>query len=433
MGHALPRFDGDVWAPDLVQHDGKFYIYYKSSYGNRVVWAEDMAGPWSEPVGLSVGGIDPGHVVGEDGRRYIHLSGGRVIGLRQDGLAVEGESEQVYEGWPIPADWCVECFALEGPKLVQHGGYYHLVSAQGGTAGPATSHMVVTARSRHPLGPWENNPHNPIVRTQSSDELWWSRGHGTIFDDAAGNWWVIYHGYRKDFVTLGRQTLLQAVTWTEEGWPVLDVSRALPEAPPKGERRDALRRPNVGTMWRFSNSDGKGRIGACADGIRMAGIGPLEQTTEPMMMIPSDLAYEVEVAVHPPEVGAVSWLCLFYDPGAWVGIARDEHGLRVGARGTLQPPRMTMPPSPDGTVRLRIRNDQHVVTMHWAMAGSGQDWRPLPPTREMSGWHHNTFGEFLSLRAGLHVSGTGGGAFSDFVYRPLPEAGKPIDHVAPTS
>ena len=60
-----------------------------------------------------------------------------------------------------------------------------MISAVGGTAGPPTSHMVIVARSRSIHGPWENCPHNPIVRTVDPEERWWSRGHATMFEGRA--------------------------------------------------------------------------------------------------------------------------------------------------------------------------------------------------------------------------------------------------------
>ena len=81
-----------------------------------------MRGPWSEPIDLGIrGAIDPGHVVGEDGRRYLFVSGIRRIGLADDGLSTVGELEQVYDGWRYPDDWITEAYALEGPKLFRSG------------------------------------------------------------------------------------------------------------------------------------------------------------------------------------------------------------------------------------------------------------------------------------------------------------------------
>ena len=73
---------GSVWAPDLVKHQGRYYIYFPartSSYrSNYVIWADDIRGPWSAPVDLKIGQIDPGHAVGPDGRRYLFMSAGHI-------------------------------------------------------------------------------------------------------------------------------------------------------------------------------------------------------------------------------------------------------------------------------------------------------------------------------------------------------------------
>ena len=81
--------------------------------------------------------------------------------------------------------------------------------------------MAVAARARHPLGPWENAPCNPLAHTASRFDKWWCKGHGTVFQDHRGGWWIVYHAYEKDYLNLGRSALLQGVTWTEDGWPVV--------------------------------------------------------------------------------------------------------------------------------------------------------------------------------------------------------------------
>jgi hypothetical protein len=91
------------------------------------------------------------------------------------------------------------------------------VSAQGGTAGPSTSHMIVVARAKSPAGPWENMPSNPLLRTRDRAERWWSQGHGTILEAADGTWWVVYHAFENGYRTLGRQTLLMPIEWTADG------------------------------------------------------------------------------------------------------------------------------------------------------------------------------------------------------------------------
>lgn len=142
-----------MWAPDFVAHNGMYYIYYPAGRTNWVVTASSPAGPWSKPINLGIKGIDPGHTAGPDGKRYLHMSGGDFVELTADGLAIAGEVRHVYNGWRYPDDWVVEAYSLEGPKITVHDGYYYLTAAVGGTAGPPTSHMAVSSRSRTPWGP----------------------------------------------------------------------------------------------------------------------------------------------------------------------------------------------------------------------------------------------------------------------------------------
>ncbi|RYD40593.1 MAG: xylan 1,4-beta-xylosidase, partial [Verrucomicrobiaceae bacterium] len=208
IGPALTRPLGSVYALDIAKHQRRYFIYIpvrvppvdgvppEQPFRTYVIHAKSMHGPWSEPIDLGINGyIDPGHAVGEDGRRYLFLNEGMRVPLTDDGLATAGALEKVYDGWPIPEEWEIEGVYLEGPKLLRHNGWFYMFSGEGGTAGPPTSHMVIVARSQSIHGPWENCPHNPIVRTASRDEPWWSRGHATPVQGPAGDWWMVYHGY----------------------------------------------------------------------------------------------------------------------------------------------------------------------------------------------------------------------------------------------
>ena len=170
LAAALDQPLGSVFAVDLCKHDGRYFIYIpiiptavSTGMGNQsrifVIRADRIEGPWSEPVALDIRGyIDPGHAVGEDGRRYLFLSGVSRVRLSDDGLAVDGPIEAAYTGWQYPDDWIVEAFALEGPKILRRRDWFYLISAVGGTAGPPTGHMVIAARSRSIRGPWRIAP-----------------------------------------------------------------------------------------------------------------------------------------------------------------------------------------------------------------------------------------------------------------------------------
>lgn len=322
LGHAITRNVGAIWAPDIVKHQGRYFIYFPARTGehrsNFVVWADDIRGPWSDPIDIGLGGyIDPGHAVGEDGKRYLFLSGGDYVQLADDGLSVVGTPKHVYDGWRYPQSWDVEAYAQEGPKIHFREGWYYMTTAVGGTAGPPTGHMVITARSRSIHGPWQNAPNNPITRTQSASEPWWSRGHATVIEGTDGRWWMMYHGYENGFWTLGRQTLLDPIEWTDDGWFVArggDLGQPLRKpsgsalAPHGMALSDDFRGGRLGPQWAFFNpgSDEYRRLRFSGDGLVMQGKGSAPRDASPLTTIAGDPAYqfEVELEVAPGAVGA---------------------------------------------------------------------------------------------------------------------------------
>ncbi len=420
---ALQEFFGDVWAPEIVHHKGKFYIYSRSTHGNFVITAPAIEGPWSKPVLLKVGEIDPGHVVGPDGKRYLHFSGGNAVGLSDDGLSVMGELKKVYDGWPIPESWRIECPCLESPKLFFKDGYYHLISAQGGTAGPSTSHMAVQARSSTPLGPWENSPYNPVIRTQSRQEKWWSRGHGTVFEAPAGNWWIVYHAYDRDARTLGRHTLMEPVEWTVDGWlksragqdPILPIPvPKLPSAPlPPMELSDDFTGPELGIQWQFWDEYDPSRFQFRDHAIVVKGKGKSPADCNPMTIMAGDLAYEVTVDVE-VERKAQAGMVLFYNPYAYVSMGIGDGALWAGVRASL---RRTNIPVSGNRMTLRIVFDHNEVD--FLMGPDEHSLKKVFDSQDVSGYSQSAFGGFLALRPALYSAGEGNAIFRNFRYRKL--------------
>ena len=229
--YMFENFPIGMWAPDLVKV-GDTYYYYDFAATERphwnhgdvyVSWTKDIwKGGWSEPsiVRANIPSIDPGHVVGEDGKRYLFMSQNMMFPLTDDGLKAAGPYKIVYPDWPIPDDFDIEGQCTESPKLVWHNGWLYLTTAQGGTGGPSTAHMVTSLRSRSVFGPWELNPYNPIKHTYSDDETWQRKGHGTLIEGPDGeHWYLLYGGYPKGYRdTVNKATLLEPVEWTEDGW-----------------------------------------------------------------------------------------------------------------------------------------------------------------------------------------------------------------------
>jgi xylan 1,4-beta-xylosidase len=427
IGPALFKNVGSVWAPDLVKHRGRYYIYfpgigpYRSNY---VVWADSIRGPWSEPIDLRIGRIDPGHAVGPDGKRYLFLSAGYVVPLADDGLSLSGPEKKIYDGWKYPEDWIVEGFAQEGPKILKRGEYYYMVLAEGGTAGPPTGHMIVSARSKSIDGPWENSPYNPIVRTRSADEPWWSKGHGTLIEAPGGRWFIVYHAYEKGFYTLGRQALLEPIEWTPDGWfrtsgadPAAPIAKPAGTAVPHGFAfSDDFSRDRMGVQWSFYKGTDTDRARyRYQDGslvLQAKGKSPVD--CSPLWFVTGDHAYEIEVRID-ADAGATAGLLLFYSSRLYAGLGFSAGNFIMHSYGLDRPG--SKPSNVGQTLWIRIRNDRHIMTMHYSV--DGRTWERYDRGMELSGYHHNVAYEFLSLRPALYAAGSGEVRFSGFKYRAL--------------
>lgn len=394
---------GTVWAPEILYHEKKYYLYFPTDKGgNYVITADSPEGEWSEPVRLDVAGIDPGHIAGKDGKRYLYVNGGRMVELSSDGLRALTKEKQVYAGWTYPEDWVVECFCLESPKLFYKEGYYYMVSAQGGTSGPSTGHMAVVARSRQVDGPWENSPHNPLVHTYSPVEPWVSKGHGTLFDDSRGNWYIVYHAYEPDNRPMGRATLIEPVEWTPEGWPRLKNT-----APAKKEQyviypntrlqSDSFDSGQLHWQWSFWGLDTMDDYSTGKGSVVLKGT---ENKLKALTAIASDADYEMTVELE--TAGEVeTGLALMVNDNRYVGIGLKDgvvQGLSQGkpAWGKIEA---------KGCKYLRLRVEKYTVGVSYSI--DGKEWKTYPHGFDASGYHTNMLGGFLSLKPSILCKGSG--------------------------
>ena len=156
---------------------------------------------------------------------YTRHGGGRHGGVYQAVLDVatgelDGEPRLIWEGtggiWP------------EGPHLYHLGEWYYLLISEGGTS---YDHSLTVARSRSPWGPFEPCPHNPLITHRDlPGEPLQAVGHADLVDTPDGSWWMVMHGIRPldRAHHIGRETLLAPVTWSDDGWPVVNAGEPLP-------------------------------------------------------------------------------------------------------------------------------------------------------------------------------------------------------------
>ena len=411
----MPEYDGSAMAPDLLKYGDTFYIYYPAAGTNWVIWAKDIKGPWSKPVDLKVSGIDPGHIVDKQGNRYLYVDKGEVIRLTEDGLSTIGKKQKVYEGWLYPDKWDTECMCLESPKLNYHNGYYYLTSAQGGTAGPATSHMVVSARSKSIMGPWENSPYNPVVHTYSATDNWWSKGHGTLIDDVNGNWWIVYHAYAKGYHTLGRQTLIEHIEWTADGW-YRTKSTATSIKPDKQikhgiELSDDFNEANLGLQWTFWKEYVPKALTFDNGTLWMKAKGRTPADGRLLLTTAEDKNYETQVEINIGN-GNTGGLVLFYNENAYAGVVSDGKKFIVYQNASKQ---LELPNELGKRFIAKIHNQGNNLRI--MVSKDSKEWITLAENVDVSQMHHNNYHGFYALRIGLLSAGKGRAGFKQFRYK----------------
>lgn len=248
----LPSAKG-IWAPCLTycEKEDMFYVVYgimnsmNARYfdvDNFLIKAKDIKGPWSEPVYIHSSGFDASILHDDDGRKYIvSLEWETREGYEKPGAIcmVEYDDEkQEIIGFPKRIwNGGTDRGCIEAPHLYHHGDYYYIMCAEGGTG---YNHCVTMGRSKDVWGPYEKDPMNPIVTSTpgysnerqdpdhlkpkyyNPDSVLQKSGHGSFVDTQNGETYLV-HLCSRPFVpelrcTLGRETAIQKMMWTQDGW-----------------------------------------------------------------------------------------------------------------------------------------------------------------------------------------------------------------------
>jgi beta-xylosidase len=332
------------------------------------------------------------------------MSGGDLHPLAPDGLSITGTPIYIYKGWPIPEEWDIESFSLEGINLKKIGDYYYLLAAEGGTAGPPTGHMVVQARSRSVEGPFENAPNNPLLRTQSPDEQWWSQGHGQVIEGLHGELFMTFHAYEKGFLTLGRQNLICQLEMGKDGWLQLKKGKIdLPQPIRKTEKGIS------DFVWQSYKEGITDRAVITSDSIVLKAEGKTPLDSSPLLLRAGDHSYEVVARLELSDPNTLGGLILFYDNQRNFGFGFGREMPLRFRNGAVSRTRSLFDIKPDASgktvVWVKIRNTNHIISGWYSP--DGKAWHKYPWGYDMSGFHHNTLGEFLSVRPGIFAAGDG--------------------------
>lgn len=242
VGYAMARIDGltEYWAPEVVERDGVFYLFYAGNRKMRVATAGSPSGPFVD-CGVELFPNLPFSIDGHPfrdpatGEWYLFFArdfldvdrvgtGLAVVRLGDDMKSVVGEPQTVLTAF---ADWQIyernremygkvyDWHTIEGPWVVKHGGQYVLFYAASNWQ--TANYGVGFATADHPMGPWRDggDTDGPKVLCGRGTNLV-GPGHIAVVQHAVGDTdFIVYHSWNA--AKTKRMMCIDPLEWTPEG------------------------------------------------------------------------------------------------------------------------------------------------------------------------------------------------------------------------
>jgi GH43 family beta-xylosidase len=243
----------EIWAPELHEINGTWYIYYAGSDGNNVnhrMWvvsndsADPLIGTWTDEGEIELPddkwAID-GSPVRIDGQWYFAWSGWEGdINVAQNIYLAKMDSPTEVSGERSllirpEADWetnGTNPTVTEGPQFITHEGRQFLFYSAGGCWRDGYSiGALVLETGTDPLvaANWSRLPSNPLFTSNRSGGAY-GPGHNSFFKSPDGTEdWILYHANRNPGDGCGdlRSIRMQPFTWSAEGIPQLGTPAAV--------------------------------------------------------------------------------------------------------------------------------------------------------------------------------------------------------------
>lgn len=228
----------NLWAPELVEHDGTWYLYYSASrFGkntslialatNTTLDPDDPDYEWIDEGAViesttadDFNAIDPGVVVDEQGTPWMAFgsfwSGIRMVelswptGLRAD----DAEPLRIADRGAPPN-------AIEAPYLVEHDGDWFLfVSRDACCQGAKSTYNIAVGRADAATGPFIDRDGVPMLDDGGTPLLATDGARVGPGGQSVADGVLAFHYYDADAGGAFRLALA-SIEWDDEGWPVV--------------------------------------------------------------------------------------------------------------------------------------------------------------------------------------------------------------------
>lgn len=467
-----------IWAPCLTYHDGMFYLlftvvtaFYHPMYDthNYMTCAENICGPWSTPIRLNDFGFDPSLFHDDDGRKYvISMVTDHRVPKRYAGRLVLQELD-VAKGrmvGPVREVYAADRIFLEGPHILKRDDWYYIFAADTGTG---ELHGQSVLRSKSVWGPYEM--YHPANATRTDEGEAWSvltarhhpehllqkSGHADLVQLQDGTWVAVHLCSRAcdrrnpldapRFAgslryPLGRETAIQRMMWTDDGWPVLANGTTLPDVEvefpgmteqpwPDEPARDDFNQPTLANRWqtlRLPLDERDLSLTLRPGYLRLYGGDGLasrrKQSLIAQRLTEMNAVLETSVEFAPTVFKQMAGLILMYDADncVYLHVTHDEDLGKVVTLLVMENKRCTSPGGyvaiPENEpVRLRMRIQNMYVQCEYAVGKV--DWQTIGNTIDASFLSDEACNEgwFTGTMAGLCCQDLSGARLSaDFDY-----------------
>lgn len=196
-----------LYAPDCMEKDGTFYLYFCMSDGTEgVARSDNPEGPFRAPVQLPCAGIDPAVFTDTDGRSYYYWGQFRSSGVElNDDMVSFDETKAVHHLLTEEAHGF-----HEGSSMRKRNGiYYYVYPCIYRNKKPT---CLAYATSDAPLGPFTYR--GIIIDNALCDPDSWNI-HGSI-QCFRGQWYVFYHRSTRN-TQYNRRMCAERITFREDG------------------------------------------------------------------------------------------------------------------------------------------------------------------------------------------------------------------------
>lgn len=416
-----------VWAPCLSHADGLFWLCFtdvkrfdgnfKDTH-NYLTTSATIDGEWSDPTYLNSSGFDPSLFHDSDGRKwftnmvwdhrpdvtFFHSIVLQEYDVEAGGL--RGERQHIFSGTDLGY--------TEAPHFYKDGEYYYLITAEGGTG---YGHAVTMARSRTIDGDYRVDPEGPVLTTRDDPDWPLQRnGHADIVETPGGELYLVHlcgrplDGTRR--CPLGRETAIQRLKKTDDGWFRLENASHLPESevdapeleqdvPPVIIQYDDFESHRLHDVYQWLRTPYPEKFLSLEDRpghLRLYGLESPGSLYEQALIArrQTDFVFEASTSIDfdPDNFQQLAGLICYYnsckfhyfyistddDVGKHLGIMSCEADRTLAVTYPIQDERVLLPEG--GLVWLRASGNHAKIIFSWS--GDGENWNEIPLVLDQS-------------------------------------------------